>query len=517
MRGLIRRPRLLAATILAIFWCAGCSSSPTASVSDADVETLLARLRRPTDGSGAWQAEGTGRVLLARGTARMLGDDEGRFRMEVESPVRYARVHDGKTTTIHYPWGTVIDVGGREEEMTLVTTWVINGYWLSPDAPLVIAAGEAGRKGDVVALEVRHRDGHQPFEVRVDTKRNVPVSVRTAGGVPISVFEMDDHHIVNGRPVAGILRVTKSGAAQIELKFDEPTPITPGEDAWSRPEPTARATYDRKAAARLDVRNDGRGFLFVRPAINGKQLGWFLFDTGAPATILGQAAVKRLGLGSVGRTESSGVGGAADVGIHTVDSIRVGPLRVGPAVLASMDVLRLGWRDIPIEGILGCDTIGQAVVEYDVRAGSIVFHDPATYELPAKASWQRIRLNEGKPVVSLRFEEREAEFLVDTAAGGSFSIGKQVVDRFELLKGRDTQSATSSGVGGSVGMRWGKVRWLEFGGKRFENVSTQFAVANQGSYAQPYPDGIVGIDLIDDFRVVFDLAHKRMAFLDRRE
>ncbi len=511
--------QLSSATVLTVLGIvvlsAGCLSAPPAPVSDAQIETLLSRLRGAGHESGAWQANGRGRMLATQGTVRLLADGEGRFRMQLDGAIPYAEVHDGEITSKLYPWGRVLATEGGEEEMSLLPMWVVTGYWLAPEAPVLISAGAAGRQGDLIALEVRHRDGNLPFEVLVDAEKSVPVSVKPAVGVPTLEIEIDDHRMFNGRPIPGTVRFLKNGRATVELELEPPQGILPGEDTWSRPEATARATYDHEVPALLEALDDGRGYLFVRPVINGRQMGWFLFDTGAPATILGNAAVKRLGLSGLGETESSGVGGFQGIGIHALESIQIGPVRIGPTLTASMDVLRLGWRDLPIEGILGCDVIGSAVVEYDIRSTSIVFLDPATYELPTSVSWRRIQLYEGKPIARLQFEGHEGDFLVDTGAGGTFSISKLLVDRFDLLAGRKTEAVGTRGVGGSVGMRRGTVRWLEFGGRRYENVSTRFAVAEQGSYAEPFPDGIVGIRLIDDYRVVFDLANRRMAFSGR--
>jgi hypothetical protein len=509
----IALPLLCAALAVLIF--TACPSAQSASLSDAEVASLLGELRADADWSRGFESLGSGRVLSREGTARILAGDNGRYRLQVDEPVYFAEMHDGTTTWKLYPWGSVLDIEGREEEMSLVPMWVLTGYWLSPDAPLVISAGGAGREGDVVALRVQHRDGHLPFEVLVDTKERAPIQVRAADVPPNFIFEIGNHHFVDNRAVPGSLRVLNRGMAVAELEFEPPRDLTPDEANWSRPPPIAQATFDSSVSTRVEARDDGRGYLFVRPVINGTQFGWFLFDTGAPATILGLGVVKELELDKLAEGQTGGVGGAAQVDVHALESVQLGPVRVGPVHAISRDLMRLGWKNLPIEGILGCDVLMHAVVEYDVRSGVIEFHDPTTYELPSGVTWQRIRLNEGKPVIQVPFEEHEGEFLVDTAAGGTFFISKPMVDRLDLLKGRKTQNLTVTGVGGSVVMQSGRLDWLEFGGTRYENVRTNFAVSDQGSYSDPYPDGIVGINLIDDYRVVFDLGNKRMAFLGR--
>ena len=51
-------------------------------------------------------------------------------------------------------------------------------------------------------------------------------------------------------------------------------------------------------------------------------------------------------------------------------------------------------------------------------------------------------------------------------------------------------NTTVSGLGGQVDMQSGTVEWLEFAGRRYENVSTRFAISETGSHSQPFPDGI---------------------------
>ncbi|MEM7248431.1 MAG: aspartyl protease family protein [Acidobacteriota bacterium] len=499
--------------LLTLFVGSGCLSAGTAPLSEAEVQALIERLRTPTASIGAWRTVGHGTMRGVPAIAWLRGDGDGRFAFELDTPVRLADTHDGTITTKLYPWGSVLDVEGREEEMTLIPSWVLTGYWLAPTAPVTITAGAAGRRDGLVALQVRHRDGTLPFEVLIDEKKGGPVRVQAAVGVSMTTYEMDVIRVVNSRPVPGVVRVLKGGNTLLELRFEPPS--SNRGSSWPRPKQLTRSTYHPEKSAELEVRHDGNGFFFVRPVINGKRVGWFLFDTGAPATILGKGALRTLALDRLTESDSSGVGGSATIGIHAVDTIELGPVRMGPALLASMDVSQLGWPNIPIAGIVGCDLIGKAVVEHDIVGRRIVFHDPAQHELPDGASWTRLVFTEGKPVVTLSLEGHRAECLVDTAASGTLSLSKPLVDRLNLLAGRSTRSSSHRGVGGSVAVQRGALRTVELGGRRYENLDVSFAISDQGSHAHPYPDGLVGIQLLDDFRVVFDLAQRRMAFVPR--
>ena len=482
-----------------------------------EVKSLVERLRSNKDRAhGGWKSNGTSTGMLVNksGIVLFAGDDEGRFRLQLDSSFKMVDLHDTTTTTKLYPWGTVVDVEGEAEELTVIPLWVATGYWLTKNAPLKISPGPERSDGRI-ALIVKHRQGSLPFEVLLDANRELPISVKTATGIPMTVWQFENHHDFNGWPIAGTIRLLKGGREFLKLELDEPKALS-DRKVWAKPQPTSKFAFDGNVAKKLQTRNDGQGYLFVRPIINGQQLGWFLFDTGAPATILGTSAVRQLGLAGLGQTQSTGVGGNASIQIHRVDSIQLGPVTVGPVSMASMNVQRLGWRNLPIEGIIGSDILHSVVVEYEIASSTIQFHDPAEYQLPENTKWQRISLSEGKPIVVAKFEGHEGDFLIDTAAGGTLSMSKHLVDRLDLLRKRKTRSAQTAGVGGRVTMRRGQIASLSFGGKPYKNVTTLFSVANQGSYAHPYPDGIIGINLLDDYRLVFELSKKRMAFLGRQ-
>jgi hypothetical protein len=210
------------------------------------------------------------------------------------------------------------------------------------------------------------------------------------------------------------------------------------------------------------------------------------------------------------------VGGAVKTPIHRVRSIQVGPVRVESGSVISMDFSYIGGPPGgSIAGVLGMDILGRAILDVEMASGRVALRDPASFVLP-EGKWQRMLQFEGKPVVTIRFEDHAADINLDTGAMGALTLGFPVVDRLSLLRGRSLRRTNVRGVGGSAAGRAGTIEWVELGGRRIEAVPAFFADKAGGGMNHSYPDGIAGATLLDDFRVVIDSERSRIAFLPIR-
>ncbi|MFQ5718610.1 MAG: hypothetical protein ACE5IK_03590, partial [Acidobacteriota bacterium] len=75
----------------------------------------------------------------------------------------------------------------------------------------------------------------------------------------------------------------------------------------------------------------------------------------------------------------------------------------------------------------------------------------------------------------------------------------------------------SFGIGGAIRLRAGHLDWVEFGGRRFDDLPVLFATEKHGTGGDRLRDGILGMDLMRHFRIVFDYSHRRIALFDTGE
>jgi hypothetical protein len=169
----------------------------------------------------------------------------------------------------------------------------------------------------------------------------------------------------------------------------------------------------------------------------------------------------------------------------------------------------------PIAGVLGYEFISRCVTEIDLDAARIALHDPASYQSAGK-EWTAMKLSNRVPVVEARFEGHAYPLRLDTgAAGRGVLFHPSFVEKLKLLDGRETTMSVSGGVGGSVPTRMGKLKWLEIGGQRIEDLDAGFVMEPKGAFSDQYTAGVVGASLLRRFTLIFDYPHQRIAFQKR--
>ncbi len=277
-------------------------------------------------------------------------------------------------------------------------------------------------------------------------------------------------------------------------------------------QPAGGAAFGASAEAWIEVEDTGTALL-VRPAIDGRDAGWFVFDTGATATTISSAAAARLGLAAVGR---SALQGRHETTVFEAGSLALGPLTLREPRLIGMDVpassLLFGRRS---DGFIGYDVLTAAVVELDLGAGRVALHDPASFDLGGAGAWQPLVLYRRLPHVACRFEGGGAGvFLIDTGWSGSVWLFAHAVAAHDLLDGRPTRGRTIQNLGASTPVRTGRIAWFELGGVRLDDVEADFSLKPVVLYPGPAEvPGVVGTALLRRFRVVLDYQHQRLALI----
>ena len=187
---------------------------------------------------------------------------------------------------------------------------------------------------------------------------------------------------------------------------DDPTGRHPVRTSW-RP-----LTY-------IEVKRARTGHVLVRPKVDGLDLGWFIFDTGAGGTILDPKAATKLKLEPVGAETVTSFLGTVPSSILRAASLELGSMTVSRPFFMTMDLAFL--RDAmgePIVGIIGYDILSRSIAEITLADDSIKLHDPKVYRLDS-AIWRKLTFNQSLPVVSATFEgHREGLFRIDVCASG---------------------------------------------------------------------------------------------------
>jgi predicted aspartyl protease len=269
--------------------------------------------------------------------------------------------------------------------------------------------------------------------------------------------------------------------------------------------------FDPAVAAAVDVKRAKTGNLLVRPRVNGREAGWFIFDTGAGICVVSKSRAKDLELKDAGELDTAGVGAAK--------LLRAGSLVLGPLSLEDVPMIELDLSFLKpylgeeISGVIGYGLLSRCVAEIDLAAPSIALKDPAEFLLKG-CEWTAADLGAFTPVVKARFEDHDGLFLLDTGANDSLSIRSATVNDLHLLAGRETTDAKIGGAGGFMKAKAGRIAKFELGTITETNLDAMFELeAKKGS--DPRIAGKIGVGLLKKRVLITDYARSRVAFAPR--
>jgi predicted aspartyl protease len=499
-----------------------CAPGAKSATRDFDLDALLSKGRAAQGWGGEtpefqnFRIRGDANIRDIELDYQFRFDNRGRFIRELSGVVHQSEGNDGTTVWQFHPSRglEVLNLGDRER--VLLSNWILSGYWLSPAAPVAIELESVEENRGVAVVRARFADGRYQASVEVDLSSGLPRAFFTDDlGLALG-FEFSDYRASGGFQFPYRVTFLKNGnemggidvsliESNVEIEQSEFSPHA-AEDRIVR--------FDAFKQPALEVQTGQGGKRYVRPLINGQEVGWFLFDSGAGSSMLSSEVAEKIGATRIGETESTGIGGTIKSAIVRVDSLNLGRLVVEDIILITMDMTNLSdLLGYPLVGLIGNDLMAHCVIDYDHIAASIALHDPNTFEL-TEGEWSVMDFYNGKPAVVVSYENNSGIYTIDTGASGAMTIGPDTVERQGLLEGRKTWPSTNSGIGGRIKTRRGRLEWVEFGGKRFEDVPVSFLIEKKGAVSDRMKDGLVGVYFLQQFRVVFDYPNRRIAYLE---
>jgi len=290
---------------------------------------------------------------------------------------------------------------------------------------------------------------------------------------------------------------------------------TTGPSAETAPPEPKHISLTGALPAELKCHKAISGHLMVSPLINGQQLGEFIFDTGAGMTCLDAQIVKKLDLPEAGETVAKGSGGSQATKFRAIKSLALGPVLIEDSAVVELDLRMIGLAmRAALNGIIGYECFLGAIYEIDLANSKVVVHDPKKFQLPEGAQWQKLVIQDRRPYVEAKIENNEPGlYLIDTGANGAITVHAPAVKKLKLLEGRKTDQSGFGGVGGIRAARKGSVESFTVCGNTLRNVDTTFSQAEKGALAEDTSQGTIGLELLNQFRVIVDYSGGRVALI----
>jgi hypothetical protein len=423
--------------------------------------------------------------------------------------------------TVRAPLG-LVSSDRRLGEKLLLAAVVRSGAWLLPGSPFLFEAlATGGSNGGLAVLTLRLDHGVVPARMFIDPRTWLPVSAEVEWDAGPYRMEFADYRPYTGGVFPHQCRTSYRGNERDWTTVG----VRVGGDVTAAPM-GANVVLDHEAAPYLDgvlgadpdAAPDGNvqpapasGHLFVRPQVNGRDVGWFHVDSGAPFVILDASVADSLGLAVLHA--------AGPRSFRRVDELRVGQLVLRDLMVMVADLSDASSPAGELRaGVIGGPVFANAVVEFDYtgRRLGVFAPDALPVELAdADAPWLPLQV-EGGPVVEVNLATGPARVVLDTGKSGTASFTSHAALVHGLLSGPDLGLADNQTVSGMTIERVTRIPFLELAGRRFAEPEVRVKFPGTPNDDVHGVAGAVGRGFFGDRRVVFDYARGRVTILEGR-
>ena len=256
-----------------------------------------------------------------------------------------------------------------------------------------------------------------------------------------------------------------------------------------------------------------RGHFVVQAQMNGTNPIWLMLDTGFSITIIDPKMAENLNLHRTGKTTIAGIAGEEQADVFEGATFDFAGAAYAPRRVAALSSERKR-RARRMEGIAGAGFFRRFVVEVDARGKTIKLHNPKDYQYSGKGEILPINLRNTTPVIdaAINIAGRppvRGRFEIDTGCDGGLCLGHDFVEQNHLLEASGKLSGGErSGVGGDAQTKVGSVPQLQLGRLTVDKPETNFF--QQGSPVERRLAGHIGVEVMRQFRVIFDYSRQRI-------
>ncbi len=258
----------------------------------------------------------------------------------------------------------------------------------------------------------------------------------------------------------------------------------------------------------------------VECVFDGGERAWLLLDSGANISILDKTLADRLQLELRGGGTGQGAagGGSFRFAFARAPALSCPGVEIASRAVAVIERKTQGANGHASEGLLGADVFKGFVVDVDYPNKTLTLHDPESFryfgegvELPvtfdANDKWEL------RTTLTLGDRRIGAKVIVDTGSRGTLSLTAPFTAKHGFLEAlpRKILGTVGVGIGGEVRHWVGRLSTIEIGPLVLEDVPVTLAPEGvTGTYARSDRDGILGGEILENYRAIFDRSRSRL-------
>jgi hypothetical protein len=431
---------------------------------------------------------------------------DGRFTQVMKGALGESFGYDGKTYWEADRSGAprILDFEDADVQQALIIAQT--NEWLNPPAGVTVTH-------DANNILVKLASGLEE-NIAIDPTTNLPTVATFTISPGLVTVKLSDWRTAGEWKVPAKTEVTMGGLTDTYVadKVENADPAAYSVPTWV----PNNIKFDPAIPNAVEVKKLFTGHIIVHPLINGKDVGWFILDSGADIVVVDKVVADNLNLPKVGRLPLVGVGGIEEQPFRTVSELKLGPATLDGTQCAEMDLAPYSKVfQVEIAGIIGFDLFRRSIISVDLDKPAVSIFDPSTFKLP-EGQWTPTKFSTGNIALQARMEGgRTGWFRLDTGANGTVQFHAPFVRKEHLLDNRNTTDVEEGGAGGSSHGKKGTIDWFELAGHRFEQPEAVFSLATVGAFNDSYLAGNIGQDFMKPFVVYFDFGGSRVALLPK--
>jgi predicted aspartyl protease len=351
-------------------------------------------------------------------------------------------------------------------------------------------------------LEVR-AEGGEPETLWIDTLSGLPLRVEYLDGDGPTTIDLADWREVEGHRFP-FRMVTSDGERQFDV-VEQTTAISV--DKPVAPEVFA-PLHNRVIAADAVVTlplAERNAHVTCRVGIAGKDYN-FLLDTGAQSVLLDSRVAREAGLVEQGALEVRGVGRTGGLHVLNLPRLDIGVAHLDDLVASSIDLRGSLGAASRLDGILGMPFFASALVEIDFARHAMRFGAPGSF-VPRG---QRVPLDGDRGLIEAVFRldgTVDAPFIIDTGNSGELLLYRPFITAHPGIVPFSRSMVANYGIGGAASTYRTSLDELLVGNVPLYNQTTDVVNSEKGAFADRVDAGNVGLGVLRNFIVTFDLAN----------
>lgn len=264
-----------------------------------------------------------------------------------------------------------------------------------------------------------------------------------------------------------------------------------------------------------------RGF-FVNATFNGVK-GRFLVDTGASGIVLNRSFAGRVHMKPIRSAAAYGIGGTTKTEVGLIDTFQIGGNTLSNVIVTADHEDLWNGKDgdgNEMDGLIGYDLFGGAIVELSLDAQQMTLYDPAGMHVDNNGGIvMTVDLASQQPVVPMTVNGNvPINAMLDSGDLMEVTVSQQLVSKYGLRMMVDDSLANitnairfASGVGGVEREECGRLDSVSVGPVVYQNAPACKSPSFSGN------DAIVGFDFIKHFNIIFDYPEGKMLLLPRND